>query len=46
MRRFIRFVPVAALAAAPNAAMAQRFVEFLVSPQAQAVLGKYGFGKP
>lgn len=38
--------PVAPLAAAPNAAMAQRFVEFLVSPAAQAVLARYGFGKP
>ncbi len=38
--------PVAPLAAAPNAAMAQRFAEFLVSPEAQAVLARYGFGKP
>lgn len=38
--------PVAPLAAAPNAAAAQRFVEFLVSPAAQAVLARYGFGKP
>ena len=38
--------PVAPLAAAPNAAMAQRFVEFLASPAAQAVLARYGFGKP
>ncbi|MCC7455740.1 MAG: molybdate ABC transporter substrate-binding protein [Nitrospira sp.] len=38
--------PVAPLAAAPNAAMAQRFVEFLATPAAQAVLARYGFGKP
>ncbi len=38
--------PVAPLAAAPNAAAAQRFVEFLASPAAQAVLARYGFGKP
>lgn len=38
--------PVAPLTAAPNAPMAQRFVEFLVSPEAQAVLARYGFGKP
>jgi len=38
--------PVAPLAAAPNAAMAQRFVEFLASPAAQAVLARYGFGRP
>lgn len=38
--------PVAPLAAAPNAAVAQRFVEFLSSPAAQAVLARYGFGKP
>lgn len=38
--------PVAPLAAAPNAAMAQRFVEFLTSPAAQALLARYGFGRP
>ena len=38
--------PVAPLAASPNAALAQRFVDFLASSQAQAVLAKYGFGKP
>lgn len=38
--------PVAPLTAAPNAAMAQRFVEFLASPAAQAVLARYGFGRP
>ncbi|MET0335338.1 MAG: molybdate ABC transporter substrate-binding protein [Rhizobacter sp.] len=38
--------PVVPLAASPQAALAQRFVDFLSSPQAQAVLAKYGFGKP
>lgn len=38
--------PVAPLAASPNAALAQRFVEYLASAPAQAVLAKYGFGKP
>lgn len=38
--------PVAPLTAAPNAAAAQRFVEFLSSPAAQSVLARYGFGKP
>jgi molybdate transport system substrate-binding protein len=38
--------PVAALAAAPNAAEAARFVDFLFTPPAQAVLAKYGFGRP
>lgn len=38
--------PVAPIAASQNAALAQRFAEFLVSPPAQAVLAKYGFGKP
>jgi molybdate transport system substrate-binding protein len=38
--------PVAPLAASPNAATAAKFVEFLQSQPAQAVLAKYGFGKP
>jgi molybdate transport system substrate-binding protein len=38
--------PVAPLSASPNAALAKRFVEFLTTPSAQAVLTKYGFGKP
>jgi len=29
-----------------HAALAARFVEYLSSPPAQAVLAKYGFGKP
>ena len=38
--------PAAALAAAPNAAEAAKFVDFLLTPAAQAVLARYGFGKP
>lgn len=38
--------PMAALAASPNAALAQRFTDFLLSPAAQGVLARYGFGKP
>lgn len=38
--------PAAVLAGAPNAAEAAMFVDFLVTPQAQAVFAKHGFGKP
>jgi molybdate transport system substrate-binding protein len=38
--------PAAPLAASPNPALAQRFVEFLLAPQAQAVLARFGFGSP
>ena len=38
--------PVAPLPAGPNAAQGEKFVEFLFTPAAQTVLGKYGFGKP
>lgn len=38
--------PVAPVAASPQGALAQRFVEFLGSAQAQAVLAKHGFGRP
>lgn len=38
--------PVAPLAASPNAALAQRFVDFLGSAPAQDVLARHGFGKP
>ena len=38
--------PAAPIVASPNGAMAQRFVEFLTAPPAQAVLAKYGFVKP
>ena len=38
--------PVAPLVGAPNADGARRFVDFLLTPPAQAVLARYGFGKP
>jgi molybdate transport system substrate-binding protein len=38
--------PAAPLSASANAALALRFVDFLQSAPAQAVLAKYGFGKP
>jgi molybdate transport system substrate-binding protein len=38
--------PAAPLAASPNPALAQRFVEFMRAPQAQAVLARFGFGSP
>lgn len=38
--------PVAPLPAGPNAAQGEKFVEFLFTPPAQAILSKYGFGQP
>ncbi|HNI86333.1 MAG TPA: molybdate ABC transporter substrate-binding protein, partial [Ottowia sp.] len=38
--------PIAALTGAPNPGGAAKFVDFLFTPPAQAVLAKYGFGKP
>ena len=38
--------PAAPIAASPNVALAQRFVDFLAAAPAQAVLARYGFGKP
>jgi len=38
--------PIAPIAASPNAAMAGKFIEYLLSAPAQAVFAKYGFGKP
>lgn len=38
--------PIAALKAAPNPGEAAKFVDFLFTPAAQAVLARYGFGKP
>lgn len=43
--RPIRY-PVATLAAAPNADEGKRFVNFLFTAPAQAVLARHGFGKP
>ncbi len=38
--------PIAAIAASANGELARKFVDFVASPPAQAVLAKYGFGKP
>ncbi|MGB9989131.1 molybdate ABC transporter substrate-binding protein [Pseudoduganella rhizocola] len=38
--------PMAVLAAAPNAAGARQFAAFAMSAQGQAILAKYGFGRP
>lgn len=38
--------PIAPVAASANTAAAQKFVAFVASPAAQAVLARYGFGKP
>lgn len=38
--------PVAPLPSGPQAAKGQKFVDFLFTPPAQAVLARYGFGKP
>ncbi len=38
--------PAAPVAKSPNAELAQRFVAFLGTPAAQAVLARYGFGRP
>jgi len=44
-QRPVRY-PAAPIAASANAAMAMKFVDFLQSARAQAVLARYGFGKP
>lgn len=38
--------PVAAVAGAPNPEAARRFIDFVASPAAQAVLARYGFVRP
>lgn len=38
--------PAAAVSASPHAALATKFVDFLLSAPAQAVLARYGFGRP
>ncbi len=38
--------PIAAIAGSPNPESARRFLDFLATAPAQAVLGRYGFGKP
>jgi molybdate transport system substrate-binding protein len=43
--KLVRY-PAAPIAASANAAMAMKFVDYLQSSPAQAVLARYGFGKP
>ena len=38
--------PIAAVAGSPNPDAARRFLDFVVTPAAQAVLARYGFAKP
>ena len=38
--------PIATLTASANAALAKRFVQFVASPEARAVLTRYGFAAP
>lgn len=38
--------PVAVIAAGPQAANGRKFVDFLMAPAAQAILARYGFGRP
>ncbi len=38
--------PVATIAGSPNPEAARRFVDFLLAPPAQAVLARFGFGRP
>lgn len=38
--------PIAATRTAPNAALARKFLAYVHAPAGQAILAKYGFGKP
>jgi molybdate transport system substrate-binding protein len=38
--------PVAVVASSKRGALAQKFIDYLLTPEAQAVLARYGFGKP
>lgn len=38
--------PIAAVAGSPNPDAARKFVGFVLTPAAQAILARYGFGKP
>ena len=38
--------PVAVIASGPQAANGRKFVDFLMAPAAQAILARYGFGRP
>jgi molybdate transport system substrate-binding protein len=38
--------PIAVIAAGPQAAAGHRFADYVMTPPAQAILAKYGFGRP
>ena len=38
--------PIAATTASGNAAAATSFIQYLATPAAQAILGRYGFARP
>ena len=38
--------PIAAINASPNPDAARKFLDFVLTPAAQAVLARYGFGSP
>ncbi|MBC8058851.1 MAG: molybdate ABC transporter substrate-binding protein, partial [Rhizobiales bacterium] len=38
--------PIAAVSGSPNPEAARRFLDFVASPVSQAVLARYGFGRP
>ena len=38
--------PIAAVAGSPNPEAARKFLDFVLTPAAQALLARYGFGKP
>lgn len=38
--------PIAAVAGSPKPEAARKFLDFVLTPAAQAVLSRYGFGKP
>lgn len=44
--RAVNSYPIATLKASKNAAVAKAFVDYVLSPAGQAILAKYGFGKP
>lgn len=44
--RAVNLYPIATLKASKNAAVAQAFVDYVLSPAGQKILAKYGFGTP
>ena len=38
--------PIAAIASGPQQAGGRQFIAFVLAPAGQAILGKYGFGRP